>query len=159
MSDAPVTPNDLRAFGLFADLPEPRLAGIAAVARRRALADRAVFAKRGDRGHTVAYVVSGRLALSTEHEGRSVILVALGPGDMLGWSMLREDATWLSTARAVGPVDLVEIPVDRLLEAATDGTPGARRLVQRLIAAAAEDLEATRAQLLRLGREGAITAG
>lgn len=159
MSDASVTTNDLRAFALFADIPDAELGELAAVARRRHLADREVFAIRGDRGDSVAYVVSGRLALSTEHEGHSVILVALGPGDMLGWSMLREDPTWLSTARAVGPVEIVEMPVGRLLDAATDGSPAARRLAQRLIAAAAADLEATRAQLLRRGREGVISAG
>jgi hypothetical protein len=39
------------------------------------------------------------------------------------------------------------------------GSSDSRRLVQRLIAIAAGDLEASRVQLLRSGREGVITGG
>jgi CRP-like cAMP-binding protein len=159
MADRPVSAAELRGFRLFAGQPEGDLAGIAAASRHRSLADRELLAIRGERCATVSLVVSGRVGLSVEQDGHSVLVMTLGPGDMLGWSVLREDPTSLTSSRAVGPTEIIEIPADDLLDAATGGTPLARTLVQRLLGAAADDLEATRAQLVRLGREGPITAG
>ncbi len=159
MADGPVSAADLQRFHLFAGQPEPDLAGLVSAARYRRLADREVLAVRGERVTDIALVVSGRIALYMEHEGRPVLVMTLGPGDMLGWSILREDPAALTTARSSGPTELIEIPAERLLDAATGCTPMAQTLVRRLFGIAADDLEATRAQLLRLGREGLITAG
>ena len=159
MSEEGVTATDLRAFDLFAEQSDEDLAALASWARRRRLDDREILVVRGESRPWVAWVVSGRISLAVDHEGRSVMLETLGPGDMLGWSMLREDPVALATARAVGPAEIVEVPAERLLDAATTGTSEARHLVRRLIGAAAGDLEASRAQLLRVGREGIISAG
>ena len=159
MPDEAVTAADLRAYELFTEQSSEDLAGLVSAARRRILTDRQVLVVRGEARAWVAWIVSGRIALSVDHEGRSVMLETLGPGDMLGWSMLRQDPVALATARAVGPAEIIEVPAERLLDAATTGTPAARHLVRRLIGAAAADLEASRAQLLRLGREGIISAG
>jgi CRP-like cAMP-binding protein len=159
MADAQVSTAELQGLDLFAGQPEADLRDLAAAARRRRLSDREVLATRGERSTAVAWVVSGRVTLSVEHEGRAVLVMTLGPGDMLGWSMLREDPTALTTARASGPTEIIEVPADRLEEALTNCTPTARVLVRRIIGIAASDLDATRMQLLRLGREGVITAG
>ena len=159
MADVPVSAADLRRFGLFADQPDAELDALAADARRRRLVDREILALAGQPATAVDLVAVGRLGLSVEHEGRSVLVMTLGPGELLGWSVLREDPTALATARSVGPTEVIEIPAGRILDAVTGCTPTARTLVQRLFGAAAADLQATREQLLRLGREGVITAG
>ncbi len=166
MADEMVSAADLRRFALFAGLPDADLAGLAAAAGRRGLSDREVLVTRGEPASDVWWVVAGRLTLSIEHDGRSVVVMTLGPGDMLGWSALREEgpegtggARALTTARSVGATELVSLPAGRLREALETCTPAARTLVRRLLAIAAADLEGTRAQLLRLGREGPITAG
>ncbi len=158
MAHGPVSVDELRGLSLFADLPEDQLGPVSASARRRDLDDREVLAERGGQDDSVAWVVSGRITLSVDHDRRAVVVMTLGPGDMLGWSLLREQAFSLTTARAVGPAEVIEVPVDRLLALATDGTPAGRTVVRRLIAAAAHDLEVTRAQLLR-HNEGLISAG
>ncbi len=159
MADERVFPADLQRFGLFAGLPDADLSGLASAAGRRTLPDRGVLVTRGEPSDDVWWIVAGRLALSIEHEGRAVVVMTLGPGDMLGWSTLRDEATALTTARAVGATELVSLPAARLREALEQGTPTAHALVRRLLGIAAADLEGTRAQLLRLGREGIITAG
>jgi CRP/FNR family transcriptional regulator, cyclic AMP receptor protein len=159
MADQPVSAADLQRFSLFAGLSDADLGGLAATARRGRFADRAVLATRGERSTDVWWVVSGRIALSMEHEGRSVLVMTLGPGDMLGWSTLRDDPAALTTARCVGTTELISIPAERLRGALVDCSPMAHTLVRRLLGIAAADLEATRVQLLRVGREGVITAG
>ena len=159
MADQPVSTADLQRLGLFEGQADADLAPLATVARRRRLADREVLVTRGERSTELSWVLAGRLALSVEHEGRSVVVMTLGPGDMLGWSTLRDDPTALATARSVGVTDLVCIPADGIREALAAGTPMAQTLVRRLLGIAAADLDATRTQLLRLGREGVITAG
>ena len=158
MAHGPVSVDDLRGLGLFAGLPDDELAPVADAARRRSLHDREVLARRGDQDDRVAWVMAGRITLSLDQDGRAVVVMTLGAGDMLGWSLLREHAVSLTTARAVGPAEVVEVPADRVLELATSGGATGRLVVRRLIAAAARDLDATRAQLLRRN-EGVISAG
>ncbi len=159
MAEQAVTAAELRACRLLVEQPEAVLHELAAAATRRFLADREVLVTRGERCTQLAWVVGGRLALSVPHEGRSVLVMTLGPGDLLGWSLLREEPTVLASAHAVGPTELIELPAERLFAALTAGTPAAGVLLRRLIGIAAADLEATRAQLLRLGHEGPISAG
>jgi CRP/FNR family transcriptional regulator, cyclic AMP receptor protein len=159
MADQQVFPADLQRLGLFDGQAEADLASLAAVARRRRLADREVLLTQGQPSTELWWVLGGRLALSVEHEGRSVVVMTLGPGDMLGWSTLRDDPTALATARAVGATELLSIPADSIREALAACTPMSQTLLRRLLGIAAADLDATRTQLLRLGREGVITAG
>jgi CRP/FNR family cyclic AMP-dependent transcriptional regulator len=159
MADQPVSTADLQRLGLFEGQADADLAPLATLARRRRLADREVLTTRGEPSTELSWVLAGRLALSVEHEGRSVVVMTLGPGDMLGWSTLRDDPTALATARSVGATDLICIPADGIREALAACSPMAQTLVRRLLGIAAADLDATRTQLLRLGREGVITAG
>lgn len=159
MTDETVSATDLQRFPLFAGQSGADLAALAAAAGRRRLVDREVLVTRGAQSSHVCWVVSGRIALAVEHEGRSVLVMTLGPGDLLGWSVLRDEPTALATARSLGTTELVTLPADALRQALAAGTPFAWTLMRRLLAAAAADLEATRMQLLRLGSEGVITAG
>lgn len=159
MAEDQVTSADLQGLGLFAGQADSDLRFLASAAWRRRLVDREVLATRGEPSPAVAWIVSGRVALYVEHEGRPVLVMTLGPGDMLGWSMLREDPVALTTARASGATELIEMPAVQLEAALTSCTPMARVLMRRIIGIAARDLDATRTQLLRLGREGIITAG
>ena len=159
MADERVSTADLQGLRLFAGQSEADLGDLAAEAWRRRLADREVLTTRGERPPAVSWIVSGRVALYVEHEGRPVLVMTLGAGDMLGWSLLRDDPVALTTARASGATEVIEMPAERLEEALTSCTATARMLVRRIIGIAASDLDATRMQLLRLGREGIITAG
>ena len=46
---------------------------------------------------------------------RLVLVGTLGPGEVLGWSCLRDEPVSLATARATGTVRLVAIPAESLL--------------------------------------------
>ena len=84
---------------------------------------------------------------------------SLRPGDLVGWSAMREGAVALSTARATGQTEVIAIPVDAVLALAAGGSREAARLVRRIVGLAARHLEASWNQLLQTGNEGVISGG
>ncbi len=154
-----VDARDLARVSLFAGLPEDELAGLAGQSARRPLADGEVLFEQGRPARTLYVVIAGGLVLRRVDAGSSVIVDTLRPGGLVGWSAMREGAVTLSTARAVGPSEVIAIPVDRIIDLAAGGSRESRLLVQGIVALAASHLEASWTQLLQVGREGVITAG
>jgi CRP-like cAMP-binding protein len=159
MSELPVSASDLGGIELLRDLPVSELEPLAAVASRRSLADGAVLFEQGDPAATLYVVLDGGLVLRAGAGGHSVIVETVDPGEVVGWGAMRAAATTLSTARAAGPTTVVAIPVEPLIALASGESSRARELFQGLIGLAATQLEASRQQLVRAGREGVITAG
>jgi CRP-like cAMP-binding protein len=159
MTTQPVVAADLAALPLFAGLPEDELAGLAAAASRRRLIDGEVLFEQGAPAATLYHVIVGGLVLRASGNGREVIVDTLRPGDLLGWSAIGDDARTLSTARAVGETELIEVPVEPIINLAAGGSRDSRVLLRRLLGIAAGHLQASRAQLLQVGGEGVITAG
>jgi CRP/FNR family transcriptional regulator len=155
----PVTADDLGRVTLLEGLPRDELESLASVSTRRSLADGEVLFEHGQPATDLYVLVKGGLILRTGDGGRSVIVDSLGPGGLVGWSALRESATRLSTARAVGASELIAIPVDEVIDLASGGSRKARQLLQRIVGLAAQHLEASWKQLLQVGSEGVITAG
>jgi CRP-like cAMP-binding protein len=154
-----VTPADLERVRLFAGLPPDALAALAAAASRRRLRDGEALFEQGQPAENLYVVERGSLVLRAAEGARSVIVESLSPGDIVGWSAMREGAVTLSTARAAGPVDIVSIPVEPIIELVTGGHAGARRLYQRIVGLAAGHLDAAWRQVLQAGREGVISGG
>ena len=154
-----VDARDLGRVSLFADLPEDELAALAGQSTRRPLSDGEVLFEQGRPAQALYVVVGGGLVLRRDDAGSTVIVDTLRPGGLVGWSAMREGAVTLSTARAVGPSEVIAIPVDPIIDLAAGGSRESRRLVQRIVALAASHLEASWTQLLQVGREGIITAG
>jgi CRP-like cAMP-binding protein len=159
MTTQPVGAADLASLSLFVGLPDDELAALAAVASRRRLADGEVLFEQGEPAATLYHVIVGGLVLRAGADGREVIVDTLGPGDLLGWSAIGDDARTLSTARATGDTELIEVPVEPIVNLAAGASRQARVLLKRLLGIAAGHLQASRAQLLQVGGEGVITAG
>ncbi len=154
-----VSPEDVARFALFDGLPEAALDALAGSASRTRLADGEALFDQGAEARSMFALESGRLALRSRVSGKTVVVQTIREGEVLGWSSLREDAHWLTTARAVGEVSVLRLPTDGILDLLTSGSSWSRSLVRRLFGVAADHLDATRAQLQRLGTEGVITAG
>lgn len=154
-----VTGADLARVELFADLPRDELDGLAGHAERRRLGDGDVLFEQGRPASTLYVVERGGLVLRADGGGSSVIVDTLRPGNLVGWSAMREGAMTLSTARAVGSTEVLAVPVDPIIDLAAGGSRESKRLVRRIVGLAASHLEASWTQLLQVGREGVITAG
>jgi CRP-like cAMP-binding protein len=150
---------DLAALPLFAGLGETDLAPLAPGSVRRKLADGETLVEMGDPISEIHWLERGQLALRVCHEGRWVLVSTLKPGDLLGWSALREEPTALSTARAIGPAMMLSMPAAGLLDLLAGGSPKSQVLLRRLFGIASQHLDESRVQLLQLGREGVISAG
>jgi CRP-like cAMP-binding protein len=159
MSEPPITADELASNALFRDLPGTDLESLAAAASRSLLDDGNVLFAQGDPAHALYIVRRGGLVLRASRHGRSVIVETVGPGQVVGWAAMREGATTLATARAVGRTEIIAIPVDPIIDLAAGGSSQSRLLVRRIVGLAAAQLEASREQLLQAGREGVITAG
>ena len=151
--------SEIGRVSLFQGLPADDLARLAAASERRSLTDGGVLFEQGQPARNLYAVVRGGLVLRTSGGGRSVIVDSLGPGDLVGWTALREGATTLSTARAVGTTELIAIPVDDIVDLASGGSREARLLLRRIVGLAATHLQESWQQLLQAGREGVITGG
>ena len=158
-SDPPVTPTDLGHLPLFEGVPDAELLILAASASRVAYADGETIFEQGDPATTVMSILRGQIVLRSADGDRSTIVQTIGPGELLGWSALRDDATTLTSARAIGQVEVLAFPAERLLDVLATGGASGRLLIRRLIGIATTHLQATRMQLHRAGREGVITGG
>jgi len=155
-----VTAGEIAGVSLFEGLPAEDLAALAVVATRRRLADGEVLFAQGQPARTLHFVVAGGLVLRAEADGRSVIVESLRPGDLVGWSAMREGAVTLSGARATGATEVIAIPVDTIVDLAAGGSRESARLIRRIVGLAARHLEASWDQLLQAGgSEGVISGG
>jgi CRP-like cAMP-binding protein len=154
-----VSPADLARLALFEGLAPDDIQELAAASVRRALADGETLVEAGSPISEIHWLERGQLALRVRYETRWVLVSTLHPGDLLGWSALREDPTALSTARAIGPAVLISMPASGLLALLAGGSARSELLLRRLFGIATQHLDESRAQLLQLGREGVISAG
>lgn len=150
---------DLTRLALFEGLPEEDLASIASSSLRRRLDDGETLVEMGEAISEVHWLEAGQLGLRVRSEQRWILVSTLHPGDLLGWSALREDPRALSTARAIGPAVLLSVPAAGLLELLAGGSEHSELLLRRLFGIASQHLDESRSQLLELGREGVISAG
>ena len=159
MSSPAVTAAEIGAFALFRDLPEADRAELAAAASRRHSANGEILYAEGTPATEMFVIEEGQVSLRVQRDGRLIIVGTLGPGEVLGWSCLRDEPLELATARATGAARLVAIPADALLALLGGGSPAGLATMRRLLGIAAVHLAAAREQMIRQGREGAITAG
>ena len=59
--------------------------------------------REGEMANRFYLIETGKVLLECERLGNPVIIDAIGPGDLLGWSWMFPPYTWQFTARAVEP--------------------------------------------------------
>lgn len=152
-------PQMLAGLKVFAGLGRPALERFAAVASARALADGSTLFEQGGEPRDLYVVTKGRIALRIADGERWITVQSVEAEDILGWSALREGARWLTTARALGLVEVIAIPLSAVLDIIEGGGPDARLLAQRLFGIGAAHLDAIRQQLQQPVTDAIITGG
>lgn len=158
MTDRPATLT-LASLAIFDGLGATAMERLAAVASVRQLVDGDVLFEQGGTPRDLFVVTRGRLALRVSDGDRWLTVQGVETGDVLGWSALRENARWLTTARALGPVEVLAIPLNAVLDVIEAGGPDARRLAQRLFGVGAAHLDAVRQQLQQPSHDAIISGG
>ena len=153
------TAQHLAHLRVLAGLGPSGLQRLAADAGARQLASGDILFEQGGEPRELFIVTRGRLALRVSDGGRWTTVQSVEAEDLLGWSALRENARWLTTARALGPAEVIAIPLASILDVIEAGGPDARLLAQRLFGVGAAHLDALRQQLQQPPSEAIITGG
>jgi CRP/FNR family cyclic AMP-dependent transcriptional regulator len=125
-----------------------RLAGIAAL---RDVEVGEELTREGQVTESLAIVLSGRVALRMLVPDRGMVtILTVEPGDVVGWSAVVAPHRGTSTAIAIEPVRVLELPGERLRALLRSDHALAASVYPRLLQAVSRRLSATRMQLLDL---------
>lgn len=103
-----LNPADFQHLDLFADLPEPALAAVAAQARVRKLSKGMVIFTQGRRAGFCHALIKGRVRISqSDGAGAQLLVRFIGPGEMFGTVALFTDGRY--PAEAVTVLDSIEV--------------------------------------------------
>ncbi|MDH4112491.1 MAG: HEAT repeat domain-containing protein [Actinomycetota bacterium] len=99
----------LRKVSLFAELPPPDLAPIAAIASERIYADGEIIAEQGDAGAEMYIIVSGEVAVVTRSDDGDRVIATRTPGDVVGEMSLISSEPRIADLVARGAVRVLSI--------------------------------------------------
>jgi CRP/FNR family transcriptional regulator, cyclic AMP receptor protein len=129
------------------------LAAMAELGRIERFAADVVLFSADEPATELRFVVSGRVALSFEHPGTQTRTIgSVSPGDLLGWSALREGATWTVSAQTTKPTRCVTFSGDELRVLCDHDRQFGYCLMRYVFGVVAQRLADARIQLLDLYR-------
>jgi CRP/FNR family transcriptional regulator, cyclic AMP receptor protein len=139
----------LREARFLHDLDNEHLLKISDVTRMRDVEPGQVLFREGDVPQDVFLVISGSVALDINTVGGgSRRIMAVGPGEILGWSALLEQTQMTATATTMGHAKVAQINTGELLSICKHNPRFGYELLRRTSLALAARLSATRLQLL-----------
>ena len=153
-STTPSSPDLISALGsswFGAGLPPEAVARLAGIAELRTVESGTEVTREGEVTEALSIVLSGRVALRTLVPERGMVtILTVEPGDVVGWSAIVPPHRATSTAIAIEPVTLVELPGERLRALLRSDHALAASLYPRVLQVVSRRLTATRMQLLDL---------
>ncbi len=110
--------------------------------------DEVIF-REGDEGRAIYLIEEGEILVESQVAGRGQItMLALGPGELLGWSSLFPPRRKTSSARAVKPTYAIAIDTDLLQELFHTDHELEHAIIRRIADVIANRLKATRQYLV-----------
>ncbi len=141
--------EQLRGVSFLHGIDDDHLRKLAQVARMVELEEGKVIFREGEPASNIFLIVSGTVSLEICSPGVGCrrVLTA-GPGELLGWSPVLEQVRLTSTARAITPVQLIEINGGQVIAMCEHDARFGYTFMRRSALALAKRLNATRLQLL-----------
>jgi CRP-like cAMP-binding protein len=131
----------LAAVPLFEGIPEPELAELAQILRRRELPAGEVLWHEGDESLAMLLIVDGRVSVSLRLPGeRTVEVASMGPGEVLGEIPLLDGGRHSATARVVEPASLLSLSRADFAALVSRSSPTAFALKRRIAGVACSRL-------------------
>lgn len=110
-----MTKSKLREFSLFKRMSPEEFAQLEALVEEVSYPDGEFIFKEGDRSSHLYLVGNGRVSLRVSLPNHKVFVIGtIEPGDVLGWSSVRRDRPYTAAAVAVGNVEALRIPGEKL---------------------------------------------
>jgi CRP-like cAMP-binding protein len=134
-------------------------ATLASLARRVNFAGDDLIFREGDERHEFFLLLSGRVSLEIEAQGKPLRVHTLEGGDELGWSAVIVGRGKHFQARALEPVEALAFDGYALLERCRSDTGFGYKIMHRLLGVVSERLQAARMQVLDMYSPIARRAG
>jgi CRP/FNR family transcriptional regulator, cyclic AMP receptor protein len=134
-------------------------ATLASLARRVDFAEGDLIFQEGDQKHEFFLLLTGRVALELEVQGKPLRVHTLEGGDELGWSAVIVGGGKHFQARALEPVGALSFNGYTLLERCRSDTGFGYKIMHRLLGVVSERLQAARMQVLDMYSPVAKRAG
>ncbi len=150
-----VTADMLRDLPFCAGLTDEQLAAIAAIARVESVDSGEVLLRQGQPADELRVVLEGKFSLCLELPGGDEqCLMTATRGEVLGWSALLEQTTWLATATALKPSAVLVLRGQELRALCEANHEVGYRVMKNLFAAVTARLHDTRMQLIDMYAHG-----
>jgi signal transduction histidine kinase len=153
-----MTEFDLASVELFAGLPPADISRLQELLEERELHDGEVLFSEGDAADNAYIVADGELEILKQQDDRDARLAVSGRGVVVGEMGLLRNEPRNATARALGPVTLIEIPHDTFNEIIETSAPAMRALFDVFVRRWQEQELRVR-QSERMAQLGVLTAG
>jgi signal transduction histidine kinase len=153
-----MTDFDLASVELFAGLPPADISRLENLLEERELLDGEILFSEGDAADNAYIVANGELEILKQQDERDVRLAVSGRGVVVGEMGLLRNEPRNATARALGPVTLIEIPQDTFNEIIETSAPAMRALFDVFVRRWQEQELRVR-QSERMAQLGVLTAG
>jgi CRP-like cAMP-binding protein len=141
--------DTLREIRFLHDIGPMHLEQIAKIARIRDFNEGDIVFRQGDAAKHVYLVAYGNVSLEVCAAGTGCKQIfTVGPGELLGWSSVLEQAYYTARARAIGTTRMVEINAGQFLTICARDPQFGFELMRRTALALAMRLSATRIQLV-----------
>lgn len=150
MTDS-ATLEALREIQFLKNISPELLSQLAAISRILDLPGGTVIFRQGDPARTIYLVCDGRVSieLCASGIGCQQVMTA-GPGELLGWSPVLEQARFTATTRTLEPTRLIEIDGAGALATWKRAPELGYEFMRKAAIALAKRLNATRLQLLNV---------
>jgi CRP-like cAMP-binding protein len=143
--------DELATIDAFRPLRPDQLGVLAAHARRVRLGGGEVLFRTGEPATELGVVRSGRLAVIVDAPGRHrVVLDTVEPDGLVGWSWLRQPATWHFDVIASVPSEVILFEAEPLRHRMRADHELGYVLLEHIVQVAVDRLLATRLRLLDL---------
>ena len=139
----------LRDLPVFAGLDDEQLAKVASICRRVDVDTGGELLKQGEPAEDLRVVLDGKFSLCLElGGGREECLLTLTRGEVIGWSAVLDQSTWLASATALKPSTVLDLPGRAVRELCEQDHDIGYHLMRNLFTAVTARLHDTRLQLL-----------
>lgn len=149
--DGPQLGKILGELRFASPLSDAALEQIGEIASLECFASGAVLFREGVMNPNLYLIRQGRVALDMNVPGRGPVrILTLGPGDMAAWSAMIGSGEMTTSATAIENSEVIVCQGKKLLELSEANHEFGYQLMNRVAAALADRLTATRLQLLDL---------
>jgi CRP-like cAMP-binding protein len=146
-----ITPEIIESFSDFEDLQENEIKALATLAEEERYKPGEFIFHEGNPADRLYLLLEGRIEMmmGTNAEGtQRAMVMAVGPGEIFGWSSLVEPYQMTASAQCATSVRVVAITASGVRALMTMSCSMGYRLIQKACQTASGRLRATRVQLL-----------